>query len=64
LTIGVVGALGPFLVFGLQAMQGRVGYSSWSLFGIIAYSLGALSTALAEGLMAKTTPNFPARADC
>jgi len=53
LTIGVAGALGPFLVFGLQAMQGRVAYSNWSLYGIIAYSLGAVITALSEGIMAR-----------
>jgi len=28
LMIGVVAALGPFLVFGLQAIEGRIAYST------------------------------------
>jgi hypothetical protein len=34
LTIGIVAALGPFLVFGLQAIEGRIAYSTWSLVGL------------------------------
>jgi len=48
LSIGVAGALGPFLVFGLQALQGRVAYSSWSLAGVIVYSAGALIATVAQ----------------
>ena len=40
LVIGLAAALGPFLVFGLQAVEGRIAYSSWTLVGLVVYCLG------------------------
>jgi hypothetical protein len=34
LMIGVVAALGPFLAFALQAIEGLIAYSTWSLVGL------------------------------
>jgi hypothetical protein len=48
LAVGVAGALGPFLVFGLQALEGRVAFSTRTLAGLIAYSLGSLIIAVGE----------------
>ena len=39
-------ALGPFLVFGFQLLEGRVEYSLYTLIGLLTYSLGAMITVL------------------
>jgi drug/metabolite transporter (DMT)-like permease len=58
LTIGVVGALGPFLVFGLQAIEARVVFSAWTLVGLISYSFSAVLAAAGEAL---PTPSASAK---
>ena len=45
LTIGALTALGPFLIFGLQIIEGRVDYAPATLAGLCLYSLGALLAA-------------------
>ena len=39
-------ALGPFMVFGFQLLEGRVAYSRYTLIGLLTYSLGAMITVL------------------
>ena len=56
LVIGLAGALGPFLVFGLQAVEGRIAYSSWTLVGLVVYCLGSVVAATSEALPAKAVP--------
>ena len=46
LTIGALTALGPFLIFGLQIIEGRVDYAPATLAGLALYSAGALLAAL------------------
>lgn len=46
MTIGALTALGPFVIFGLQAIEGRVDYSEATLIGLTIYFTGALLTAL------------------
>jgi drug/metabolite transporter (DMT)-like permease len=56
LLIGLAGALGPFLVFGLQAIEGRIAYSSWTLVGLVVYCLGTALAATSEALPGKPVP--------
>ncbi len=46
LTLSVLTTLGPFAIFGLQMLEGRVEYSSATLVGLCVYSAGALLAAL------------------
>jgi len=46
LTIGTVTALGPFIIFGLQLVEGRVVYSTATMIGIALYSAGAVIAAI------------------
>ncbi|MGI9373677.1 MAG: hypothetical protein ACR2OJ_14385 [Hyphomicrobiales bacterium] len=46
LTIGALTALGPFVIFALQMVEGRVSYSAVTLAGLFVYFVGALLTAL------------------
>jgi drug/metabolite transporter (DMT)-like permease len=50
LVLGLAGALGPFLVFGLQALDGRIAYSNWTLAGLIVYCLGTVIAAASEAM--------------
>lgn len=45
LTIGTLTALGPFVIFALQMMEGRVDYSPATLVGLMVYFVGALFAA-------------------
>lgn len=45
LTISALTALGPFIIFGLQVIEGRVTYSDATLFGLVFYFAGALLAA-------------------
>ena len=45
LTIGALTALGPFFIFGLQLIEGRVDYAPATLVGLCVYSAGALLAA-------------------
>ncbi|MBT4889054.1 MAG: hypothetical protein HON65_05835 [Rhodospirillales bacterium] len=42
LTISAFTSLGPFIIFALQMMEGRVEYSTQTLIGLIIYSAGAM----------------------
>ena len=42
MTISVISALGPFVIFVLQIFEGRVDYSQATLAGLAIYFLGAL----------------------
>ena len=42
LTISAITALGPFIIFGLQVIEGRVTYSDATLLGLAVYFTGAL----------------------
>ena len=46
LTISALTALGPFVIFGLQMMEGRVDYAPATLAGLMFYFAGALLAAL------------------
>jgi hypothetical protein len=46
MTIGALTALGPFVIFGLQMIEGRVNYSTATLAGLFTYFAGALLAAL------------------
>ena len=46
LTISALTALGPFLIFGFQMIEGRVDYAPATLFGLVIYFLGAMLAAL------------------
>ncbi len=46
LTIGALTALGPFINFGLQLIEGRVDYAPATLAGLGLYSFGAVLAAL------------------
>jgi hypothetical protein len=46
LTIGALTALGPFIIFGLQLIEGRVDYAPATLAGLGLYSIGAVLAAL------------------
>jgi hypothetical protein len=48
LFVAVAGAVGPFIVFALQGVEGRVSYSNWTLTGLIGYSLASLILAAGE----------------
>ena len=45
LTIGAITALGPFLIFALQVVEGRVAFATLTLVGLGLYSVGALLAA-------------------
>ncbi len=45
MTIGALTALGPFVIFGLQMIEGRVAYSNETLIGLFIYCAGALLSA-------------------
>ncbi|MEM1299767.1 MAG: hypothetical protein AAGH68_10850 [Pseudomonadota bacterium] len=45
LTIGAITALGPFLIFALQIVEGRVAFAEMSLIGLSLYSVGAVLSA-------------------
>lgn len=45
LTIGAITALGPFVIFALQIVEGRVAYSQATLLGLTIYFAGALLAA-------------------
>lgn len=45
LTISALTALGPFFIFGLQLIEGRVEYSTATLLGLSIYFVGALFSA-------------------
>ncbi|MCP5075489.1 MAG: hypothetical protein GY947_19635 [Rhodobacteraceae bacterium] len=45
LTLSTVTALGPFVIFVLQMVEGRVEYSTQTLIGLFVYSVGALLAA-------------------
>ena len=45
LTIGAITALGPFLIFVLQIIEGRVEFAEMTLIGLGIYSLGAVLAA-------------------
>ncbi len=46
MTIGALTALGPFAIFGLQMIEGRVAYSLATLIGLVVYFAGAMLAAL------------------
>ncbi len=46
LTLSALTALGPFLIFALQLLEGRVDYSQATLAGLAAYFVGALLAAI------------------
>ncbi|NKB62205.1 MAG: hypothetical protein GKR95_08755 [Gammaproteobacteria bacterium] len=46
LTLGALTALGPFVVFALQLVEGRVDYSMVTLIGLSIYSTGAILAAI------------------
>jgi drug/metabolite transporter (DMT)-like permease len=46
LTIGALTALGPFMIFGLQIVEGRVDFAPVTLAGLCLYFLGALLAAV------------------
>jgi len=46
MTIGALTALGPFVIFGLQMIEGRVAYSLATLIGLVVYFAGAMLAAL------------------
>ncbi|MCC7425463.1 MAG: hypothetical protein IT557_01030 [Alphaproteobacteria bacterium] len=48
LPLNVIRALGPVLVFAAQRVEGRVGFSGWTLACILAYCTIAIGGALAE----------------
>ncbi len=45
MTISALTALGPFVIFGLQIIEGRVEYAPATLIGLALYFVGALLTA-------------------
>ncbi len=45
LTVSALTALGPFVIFGLQMIEGRVDYSQATLLGLSVYCTGALFAA-------------------
>ena len=57
LTISALTALGPFVIFGLQLLEGRVDYSPATLAGLSIYFAGALSAAF--GAVRATSQNQP-----
>ena len=59
LLIGLAGALGPFLVFALQAVEGRIAYSSWTLAGLVVYCVGTVVAAVSEALPGRLAPRTP-----
>ena len=46
LSISVLAALGPFVIFGLQMIEGRVTYSAATLAGLTVFFVGAMVAAL------------------
>jgi drug/metabolite transporter (DMT)-like permease len=42
LFIAVASALGPFVVFGLQMMDGRVQFAAWTFIGLCMYCAASL----------------------
>lgn len=57
LTIGAITALGPFLIFALQMVEGRVASAEMTLVGLGLYSLGAVLAAFGavQGTVAEHT---------
>lgn len=55
LTISALTALGPFFIFGLQLIEGRVNYSTATLIGLSIYFAGALFAAFGA-VRATTVP--------
>ena len=45
LTVSALTALDPFVIFALQALEGRVDYSTATLLGLSIYLVGALLSA-------------------
>ena len=56
LTISALTALGPFVIFLLQLLEGRVDYSAMTLAGLAIYILGAILSAYGA-VKATTTSN-------
>lgn len=57
---GVLTAIGPFVIFGLQMVEGRVDYSTPTLVGLFIYFAGALLAALGA---VRATVERPATAE-
>jgi len=55
LTISTLTALGPFVIFGLQIIEGRVEYAPATLVGLFIYFIGALVAAFGA-VQASATP--------
>jgi len=55
LTISTLTALGPFVIFGLQMIEGRVEYAPATLVGLFIYFIGALVAAFGA-VQASATP--------
>ena len=45
LTVSALTALGPFVIFALQMIEGRVDYSTATLIGLAVYCAGSLLSA-------------------
>ena len=56
LTISSLTALGPFVIFALQVIEGRVDYSEATLLGLAVYSLASLLSAVGAVRAATKTP--------
>lgn len=52
-TVGVVTSLGPILIFAVQAVEGRIGVSIWSLAGVVTYSALAILANVQQGWSAQ-----------
>lgn len=61
LTISTLTALGPFVIFALQMVEGRVDYSPATLAGLFVYFTGA--TVAAFGAVQATAKRTPAGSD-
>ena len=57
LTISALTALGPFVIFGLQLIEGRIDYSAITMQGLGIYVVGAFLSAL--GAVKATTQSNP-----
>lgn len=61
LTIGAITALGPFVIFALQMVEGRVEFAPMTLTGLGIYSVGAILSALGAVRGATAQPVQPAQ---
>lgn len=61
LTIGALTALGPFVIFALQLVEGRVEYSNATLVGLFIYFVGAMLAALGAVRATMKTEAQPVR---